>query len=258
MSELFDPRDDGEPVDRFRTAEPARLKDAPRRFYEAAEVFEGDAGFEVRLDGRPIRTPGKALLALPTAQLADLIAAEWAAQGEHIDPTTMPGTRLANTAIDGVANEMQAVREDIIRYAGSDLVCYRAEEPDALVARESEAWDPLLDWASDGLGANFILGQGIVPVRQPPEAIATFGRAVAGVEGPFRLAGMHVMTALSGSALIALAVARGVLDIEAAWRAAHVEEDWNISLWGYDEEAAARRAVREVDMRTAAQFATHG
>ena len=196
------------------------------------------------------------MLAAPNATIAGLIAGEWRAQGERIDPMSMPATRLANTAIDGVANETQGVREDIVRYAGSDLVCYRAEEPAGLVEEESRAWDPLLDWAAEALHANFILGAGIVPVRQPPEAIAAFGRAVEAIDGPFRLAGLHVMTALTGSAVVALAVTRGEIDAETAWKAAHVEEDWNIRLWGPDKEAAARRAARWIDMQTAAAFAT--
>ena len=255
MNDIFRPRDD-EPADRFRSAEPDRLKDAPKRFYERAEVAETEGGFAVQLDGRPVRTPGRALLMTSAEASARLIASEWEAQRERIDPTTMPATRLANTAIDGVANEMQGVREDIVRYAGSDLVCYRAEEPAGLVAAETRAWDPLLDWAAEDLKANFILGQGIVPVRQPPEAIASFGRHVEAVSDPFKLTGLHVMTALTGSAIAALAVLHGRIDADEAWHIAHVEEDWNIRLWGPDEEAAARRAAREIDMRTAAAFAT--
>ena len=254
MNDIFRPRRD-EPADRYRSAEPDRLKDAPKRFYERVEVVRGGPTFEVRLDDRPVRTPGRSPLALATERSARLVADEWAAQGERIDPTTMPATRLANTAIDGVANEMQAVRDDVVRYVGSDLLCYRAEEPEGLVAAEARAWDPHLDWAARHLGANFVLGQGIVPVQQPREAIARFARHVANIDDPFRLAGLHVMTALTGSAILALEVLEEALDPGEAWAAAHVEEDWNVRLWGADEEASARRAAREIEMRTAAAFA---
>ena len=254
MSDVFDPRGEGW-TDRQRSAEPERLKDAPRRFYETATVAAAPAGFAVRLDGRPVRTPGRGLLTAPTREIASGIAAEWDAQGERIDPTTMPLTRLANTAIDGVADRMDEVRADVVRYAGSDLLCYRAERPHGLVEREATAWDPLLTWAAKDLRANFVLGQGIVHVAQPSEALTRFANAVATVDTPFRVTGLHVMTALTGSAIVALAVTLGELDVDSAWSAAHVEENWNIHQWGADEEAAARRATREVDMRAAALFA---
>ena len=239
----------------FRSAEPSPESQFPKRFYETVEIVEDD-GFAIRLDGRPVRTPGRAVVAAPNRPIAEAIAAEWEAQSERVDPRTMPATRLANTALDGVANEPQAVREDIVRYAGSDLICYRADGPAGLVAREAEVWDPFLDWAQRDLSANLILAEGIVHVAQPREALAAIGAAVRQVDEPFALASLHVMTALTGSAVIALAVQRGHVDVGAAWSAAHVDEDWNIAEWGEDAEAAERRAKREAEMRVAALFAT--
>ena len=240
---------------RFRSAEPSPESQFPKRFYETVEIVEED-GFAIRLDGRPVRTPGRAVVAAPNRPVAEAIAAEWDRQVERIDPRTMPATRLANTALDGVANEKQGVREDIVRYAGSDLICYRADGPAGLVAREAEVWDPFLDWAQTDLSANLILAEGVMHVAQPREAIAAIGATVAQVDEPFALAGLHVMTALTGSAVIALAVLRAHVDADAAWAAAHVDEDWNIAAWGEDAEAAERRGRREAEMRIAALFAT--
>ena len=241
---------------RFRSAEPSHESTLPKRFYDAVEVVAEGGAHAIRLDGRPVRTPGRAVLVVPSEAVAAAIAGEWDAQRERIDPRTMPATRLANTALDGVANEMQGVKEDVVRYAGSDLVCYRAGAPDALVQREAEAWDPYLDWAQTSLGVNLVLAEGVMHVDQPPQAIAAISAAVGQVDDPFRLAALHVMTSLTGSALIALAVLRGRTDVDTAWHAAHVDEDWNSEQWGEDEEAQALRRRREAEMRVAALFAT--
>jgi len=224
----------------------------PRRFYSQASVEPVDGAFEVRLDGRPVRTPGRAPLALPTMQAAQLIADEFAAQADVMDPTSMPATRLANTAIDGVSQDPQAVLEDILRYAGTDLLCYRAEGPAGLVARQAELWDPVLDWARTALHLRFFLAEGVMHVAQPRETLAVLGAHLARDLDPLRLAALHVMTTLTGSALLAVAVDAGEIDAEAAWRAAHVDEDWNIAQWGEDAETAARRAARWNDMKAAA------
>jgi chaperone required for assembly of F1-ATPase len=221
----------------------------PKRFYKSVDVQdEGGEGFSVRLDGRPVRTPAAATLRLPNESAARLVADEYAAQGDEIDPMTMPVTRLVNTAIDGVASEMDAVAEDILRYASTDLVCYRADSPRELVERQAEAWDPVLDWMRSALGARFVLAEGVMHVEQPRESIALLGAHLRPRREALRLAALHVMTNLTGSALIALAVEAGALDAEAAWRAAHVDEDWNIHQWGEDAEAAAHRAARKRDM----------
>ena len=223
----------------------------PKRFYAEASAKPHEAGFAVFLDGRLARTPGRHPLAAPRRLLAEALAAEWAAQGERIDPATMPLTRLANAAIDRVAGEMAAVAADIVKYAASDLVCYRAAEPQSLADRQEEIWSPLLAWAKDALGARFALAAGIMPVAQDAATLAAIGRAVAPFDA-FRLTALHATTTLTGSAVIALAVARGRLSAEEAWRAAHVDEDWQMSQWGADETAMASRALRWRDMQAAA------
>jgi chaperone required for assembly of F1-ATPase len=223
----------------------------PKRFYKTVSVAPADNGFAVHLDGKPVRTPGKALLALPTERAAVLVADEFAAQSETINPVTMPVMRLVNTAIDGVASDPQAVLEDILRFASSDLLCYRADAPQGLADRQNEHWDPVVDWAWAALGARFHLAEGIIHVEQPRESIAVLGAHLARRAEPLRLAAIHVMTSLTGSALLALAVEFGELDGEAAWAAGHVDEDWQAEHWGQDAEAVARRSARKRDMMAA-------
>lgn len=243
---------DADPVKRARNQMKAAL---PKRFYSDVSVApHEEGGYAVHLDGKPARTPARALLLLPTEEAARLAADEFAAQGEHIEPATMPVTRLVNTAIDGVAAEAEAVAEDVLRFSSTDLLCYRAGTPQELVERQSEAWDPVLDWARNALGARFILAEGVMHVEQPREAVAAIALHLRGRSDPLRLAAIHLMTSLTGSALLALAVEAGALDPEAAWAAAHVDEDWNISQWGEDAEAAARRATRRRDMMAAARL----
>lgn len=225
-----------------------------KRFYERAETAKAPEGFAVHLDGKPVRTPGKALLALPTEAAAKLVADEFEAQDEKIDPMSMPVTRLVNTAIDGVANDTQAVLEDILRFASSDLLCYRADTPERLVARQAEAWDPVIDWVQSTLGVRFLLAEGVMHVEQPRESIAAIGFHLRQREEPLRLAALHVMTAISGSALLALAVEADELDAEAAWTAAHIDEDWNAEQWGEDSEAVARRNARKRDFMAASNL----
>jgi len=224
-----------------------------KRFYRSVSVDEAAAGFRVLLDGKPMRTPAKRELAVSSRALAEALAAEWEAQGERIDPAAMPLTRLVNSAIDGVAGREAEVRADIARHAASDLLCYRAEGPAELVRRQSEAWDPVLAWAHEALGVRLDLGRGVVPVAQPQAALAAIERALALLDA-FGLAAHHVMTTLMGSALLALAHARGRLAAEEAWAAAHVDEDWQISQWGEDAEAKARRAHRWTDMQAASRL----
>jgi chaperone required for assembly of F1-ATPase len=225
-----------------------------KRFYERAEMVKTPDGFAVHLDGKPVRTPGRALVLLPTEEAAALIAEEFADQAERIDPVTMPVTRLVNTAIDGVATDPQAVLEDVLRFASSDLVCYRAEAPERLVERQAEAWDPVLDWARSALGARFLLAEGVIHVEQPRESIGAVGLHLRQREEPLRLAAIHVMTAITGSALLALAVEAGEIDAEAGWAAAHVDEDWQAEQWGQDAEAVVRRNFRKRDYMAAVQL----
>jgi chaperone required for assembly of F1-ATPase len=225
----------------------------PKRFYRTVSVDGAAPAFRVLLDGKPIRTPARRELALPARALAKAVAAEWEAQGEHIDPATMPLTRLVNSALDGVTGREPEVRAEIAKYAASDLLCYRAEEPAELAHRQGRAWDPVLAWAHEALGARLLLGQGIAPVTQPPAAGAAIDRALAGLDA-FALAAHHVMTTLTSSALLALAQARGRLTAEEAWAAAHVDEDWQISQWGEDAEAKARRDRRWEEMQAASRL----
>lgn len=227
----------------------------PKRFYKSVTVAPRDGGFALLLDGRSIKTPKRKDLVLPTRALADAIAAEWAAQTERIDPDTMPLTRIANTAIDAVADHMREVAADIVAFAGSDLLCYRAAAPEGLVARQKALWNPVLDWARDVLGAGLSLAEGVVHIAQPKDAMARIETALSGLDA-FRLACLHVMTTLTGSALIALAHARGKLNLEDAWAAAHVDEDWQIEQWGRDAEADARRIKRFAEFEAASRLLT--
>jgi len=225
----------------------------PKRFYKQVTVADEGGKAGIFLDGRPVRTPGKAALAVPGTVLAEAIADEWRAQGDKIDPRTMPLTKLVNSAIDGVAGQEAAVIDDILAYAGSDLLCYRASGPEGLLALQAEAWDPVLAWAAGSLKAPFSLAEGVMHVSQPEASLAAL-RAEFEVLDALKLAALHVMTTLTGSAVLALAVARGQLTPEAAWEAAHVDEDWQISQWGEDAEALARRKHRKGDFKTAARL----
>ncbi len=243
---------DGEqPHDPETAARASARRKLPKRFYKKAGIDRSAEGFAVVLDGRPVRTPARQIVELPREDSAKLVANEFEAQATHIDPATMPVTRLVNTAIDGIANDMQAVAEDIMRFAASDLVCYRADGPESLVNLQNEQWDPVLDFARSSLNARFILAEGVVHAEQPREAIGAVGIHLQRFPGPFRLAAIHTMTSVTGSALLALAVAMGAINAEEAWTAAHVDEDWNISQWGDDEEALQRRAFRKSDMMAA-------
>jgi chaperone required for assembly of F1-ATPase len=231
-------------------------KPLPRRFYKLVEVGPADAsgGRAILLDGRTVRTPGKRELRLASRALAEAVATEWDVQRTAIDPATMPLTRLVNTAIDGVETQKADVAADIIKYAGSDLICYRADYPEGLTRRQEALWDPVLAWAAERHGASFTVASGIMPVTQPAEAGQRVANAVAPLD-TLRLTALHVMTTLMGSALLALAVIDGRLTPEAAWEAAHVDEDWQIAEWGEDSEAAARRERRWHEMQAASALA---
>ncbi len=242
---------DAKPSDPVREVQAGLKKQLPKRFYKQAAVQPGENGtFVVALDGKPVRTPTRQPLGVPQQELAEAVAAEWQAQKDKIDPATMPLTRLVNTALDGVAAAQEEVFEDILRYAGSDLLCYRADAPEALVARESELWDPYLDWASN-MGARMVLSEGIVHVEQPPEAIRAIAVLLRRYATPLQLTALHTITSLTGSLILALALAEGQGDAAEIWAAAHVDEDFNVEQWGEDHEAAARRAKRLVDFEAA-------
>ena len=244
----------------LKSAQRDMKRPLPKRFYKDVSVQPSGDGFGLALDGKPVRTPARAALVVPVKSLAEAVAEEWRAQGEEINPAQMPKTRLVNTALDGVSREIAAVTAEIAKFAGSDLVCYRAGAPESLVAEQNAAWNPVLDFARERFSARFVCSEGVMFVAQPDESLNSIFRAVEalgeGRNGAFRLAALHVMTTLTGSALIALALAHGGLDFEAAWAAAHVDEDHQMRLWGADDEALARRAARKAEMRAAYEVFT--
>jgi len=221
----------------------------PKRFYKDVAVRDEGGRAGLRLDGKPVKTPGKAQLSVPGKALAEAIAEEWRAQGERIDPRTMP---LTNSAIDGIEGRTEAVVDDIMAHARADLLCYRADGPEGLVAQQAKQWDPVLAWAKDAFQAPFTLAQGIVHVAQPEASLGALRKEIAGLDA-FSLAALHVMTSLTGSALLGLAILLKRLMPEEAWAAAHVDEDFQIGKWGEDEEAKARREARKADFAAAAR-----
>jgi chaperone required for assembly of F1-ATPase len=221
-----------------------------RRFYKDVAVTE-DLG--IALDGRAVKTPLKAPLRLPTRALAEAVAGEWAGQDAEIKPATMILTRLANTAIDRVAPGRARIEAEVLDYAGSDLVCYRADRPPDLVQRHVRHWDPVIDWARVALDAPFEVTVGVVHTPQPPAALAAHALALKDLSD-FHLAAYHSIMTLTGSALIAMMLARRATLPEAAWLAAHVDEDYQIEQWGPDTEAQARRAARYAEFMACCRF----
>jgi chaperone required for assembly of F1-ATPase len=252
-ADFFVPEGERDPVKAAR--DPARP--LPKRFYKDAAVGESEGGFSVLLDGRPVNTPAKRRVIVPSRDLAKALAAEWAGQGEKIDPATMPLTKLVNSAIDGVARQMEEVEAELVKYAGSDMICYRAGEPASLAAAQRTAWDPLVAFARDKFGARLTLAEGVMFAAQPPESIEALASAVRAHVGEgrgaaFRLAALHVMTTLTGSLILALAKSLNEVELAAAWAAAHIDEDFQMRAWGEDAEALARREARFKEMAAAA------
>jgi chaperone required for assembly of F1-ATPase len=244
----------GRPKAGPRISRDAVARPLPKRFYTTAAAAQtADGRWRLELDGRAARTPGKRELAMAIAGPIRAVAEEWSAQGVTIDPAAMPLTRLLNSAIDGVAGREVEVAADIVAYAQSDLLCYRADRPAGLVDRQAALWDPVLAWARTRHGLELTLQSGLMPVQQPGSVAERITAVLAGADA-FRIAALHVMTTLTGSALLPLAVADRQLTPEAAWTAAHVDEDWQIAEWGEDAEAQARRAARWRDMVAAARL----
>ena len=251
MRDIFGDIFDRQSVDPIAAVRRSGRAPSQRRFYASVGVADdGPGAFCVTLDDRRIRTPAGTSFILPTRPLADAVAAEWHTQTDIIDPARMPVTRLSNSIIDGVAQACPQVAAEVVKYIGSDLLFYRADRPRRLVERQAEHWDPILAWTHRAYGASFVLAQGVTFVRQPEPAVAALRATLP--SDPWRLGALHTMTTLTGSALIALAVAAGELAVEAAWAAANVDEDWNMETWGRDETALQRRALRETEMRAAA------
>lgn len=224
-----------------------------KRVYKTVAVAEGENGFAVHLDGRTVRSPARRDLILPNRALAEAVAAEWDAQAESIDPRTMPFMSLVATAADRVEIQRDHVIETIAGYAGSDMLCYRAEEPADLVRRQNEIWDPLLDWTADALGARLRVTTGIMPVRQDEVALNAIQGVVAGYE-PLAMTALHEITSIAGSVVIGLAVTEGHIDADAGVVAAQLDETFQIEQNGEEEEAVERLANLRADLLAAAEF----
>lgn len=224
-----------------------------KRFWKEARAEACEGGFTVRLDGRPVKTPAKVALVVPTLAMAQAIAAEWDAQQGEVKPETMPVTRAANSAIDKIVPQRAAVVEVVAAYGGSDLLCYRAVGPEALIARQAAGWDPVLDWAAADLGVRLVVTAGVMHVAQEAAALERLTALVAGFD-PFRLAAFHDLVAISGSLVLALAVTQGRLAPEEAWTLSRIDEQWQVEQWGEDEEATASEAARHRGFVEAARF----
>ena len=230
---------------------------AAKRFWTEARAVPCDGGFTVHLDARPVRTPAKTPLVVPTLALAQAIAAEWDAQQGPVRPATMPFTRMANSALDKVAPQQAAVVAEVARFGATDLLCYRASGPIDLVALQAADWDPLLDWAAEALQAPLNVTTGIVPVDQPGPSLARLTDAVA-VHSPFGLVALHDLTSISGSLVLGLAVASGRLTPARAFDLSRIDEDWQARQWGQDEEAAEAAALKAQAMDEAGRFLVLG
>jgi chaperone required for assembly of F1-ATPase len=226
-----------------------------KRFYTETAVDAGDGGHRVLLDGKPMRTPAKAVLVLPTRTLAEAIAAEWREVPEkaEINVSQLPLTRLAATGLDRVATQRERVVEDTAKYAGSDMLCYRASAPSSLVERQQATWQPLLDWAAGRYGARFVVAEGTTFVAQPADAVARLREAVA-AHGDLALAALYNLTHISGSLVIALAVAEGHLPADKAFAAAQLDELYQIERWGEDPTATLRHENIRHDIEAGARF----
>lgn len=224
-----------------------------KRFWKAAAAEPCEGGFTVRLDARPVKTPAKTPLVVPSLDLAHVIASEWDAQQGVIRPETMPATRAANSALDKVTPLFDAVVDEVAGYGGSDLLCYRAEGPIELVARQAEAWQPLLDWAEMEFDAPLVVTTGVIPVAQPQASLARLRAAVA-AETAFGLAALHDLVAITGSLVVGLAIARGRVAGEHGFALSRIDEAWQIEQWGEDEEAAAAESMRRAALLDAERF----
>ena len=225
----------------------------PKRFWKAASVVADEGGFAVHLDGRPVKTPAKQPLLLPTHALATLVAAEWDAQSGFVNPETMPVTRMANSAIDKVVPQYHEVATLLTAYGETDHLCYRATHPPAIAAQQALAWDPLLEWAAEALQAPLKATAGIAPIAQDPAVLARLHDQVLAL-GNFKLAAFHDLVSISGSLVLAFAVGQGRLTAEEGWHLSRLDESWQIALWGEDEDAAAGAALKREAFHLAARF----
>lgn len=224
-----------------------------KRFYKDVAVEAVADGHALRLDGRGVKTPARSELLVPYLALAEGIAGEWRAQGDTIDPRTMPLTGLANAAIDRIAPEPATFAAGLARFGESDLVCYRAEGPERLVARQAELWDPFVAWARARYDVELRIGSGVIHFAQPEATVVRLARAVAARDA-FGLAGLSPLVTVSGSLVIALALAEGAFTVDEAWAAASLDDQWQLDQWGSDAEAETALANRRADFVAGARF----
>ncbi len=224
-----------------------------RKFWTEVAVTTEEGGHAIRLDNRPVRTPAKAHLVLPTRALAEAVAEEWRAQGDVIRPEAMPMTRTANSALDKVAPRLDEIVDHLTEYGATDLLCYRAPSPETLVRRQAEAWDPWLDWAADRFGAPLTVTTGVIPVAQPPAALAALRAPLARLSA-FELAAVHDLVTLPGSLVLGLAVADGAAEPGRIWDVSRLDETYQAELWGRDDEAERMAALKRRAFLDAARF----
>ncbi len=224
-----------------------------KRFWENAQVTEVGAGFSVLLDGRKLRTPVKSELIVPAREMAEEIAKEWQAQGEKVDPLSMPFTRSANAAIDKVAPMHAEVSQLVAEYGGTDLICYRAASPKELVALQNAAWGPLLEWAANDLSAPLKIGEGIVHIQQDGAVLKSLAKRVETMSA-FQLAAFHDLVGMSGSLIIGFGVVHAFLPVAQLWQCSRIDEDWQITQWGEDDEATATADSKKTAFLHAARF----
>jgi chaperone required for assembly of F1-ATPase len=226
---------------------------AAKRFWTNVTCEGCEGGYTLRLDARAVKTPAKVAFVVPTLAMAEACAAEWEAQSGKIRPETMPMTRYANSAIDNVARQHSAVVEVVAAYGETDLLCYRATHPEALIARQAAGWDPLLDWAAGALSSPLRKTHGIIPIDQDPQSVARL-HALTAAMPPFHLATFHDLVAITGSLILGLAIAKGRLSDGEAFALSRIDEHWQAELWGWDEEAAKFEAAKKVDLAAACRF----
>ncbi|MFY0311908.1 ATP12 family chaperone protein [Leisingera sp. D0M16] len=226
---------------------------AQKRFWKEVSVAESDGGFAVELDGRRVKTPAKAPLVVPTREMGEAIAAEWDAQTESVDPSSMPCTRSANAAIDKVTHQHSEVAAMLAEYGDSDLLCYRADAPVELTLRQAQEWDPALDWAAEALGVRLQPRTGVLHQPQDAAALAALAEKVHAMN-PFQLAAFHDLVGISGSLILAFAAAHGWRGAEEIWLLSRLDERWQEEQWGEDEEAAAAAEVKRQEFLHAKRF----
>lgn len=224
-----------------------------KRFWKETTLEHVEGAYRVLLDGRPVKTPGRQVFEMPSSEMAAAARLEWEAQSEVIDPNTMPVTRSVNSALDQTAPQREAVIDMLAAYGETDLLCHRASHPESLVSRQAEAWDPLLAWTLQQFDAPLVVTEGIIPQDQDPDSLLRLKKAVSRF-GNFGLTGLYDLIGISGSLVIGLAVADGMLDPKEAWGISRIDDDHQIAQWGADEEAEAQAASRNLAFLHAARF----